>query len=717
MYEAFYGLRERPFNLTPDPKFLYLSDKHKEAFAHLLYGIKNHSGFVMLTGEIGTGKTTICRNLLNQIDPDTEVAFVFNPALNAIELLKKINSEFGIDASADNALELVETLNRYLLDAAARGRNCVLVIDEAQNLTPPVLEQIRLLSNLETEKDKLLQIILIGQPELGEVLALKELRQLNQRITARYHLKPLTEQETLQYIAYRLHVAGGRRKVQFDRKAVRAIFKFSGGVPRVINAICDRALLVGYTRELRTITAQVVRAAAREIRGERLRRSGFWGAAFRRLVPSPGLLLTAIVIVIILYSFVRPLENALNQIASQGLRAPNNNVPAGRSGAMETADASAPAPETPAAPAPAPTPERAAFIDALLALDTGDAVKRAGQVLLEAWKLDKNAAPPEAPSPASIAEFAVRNGLLCESLTPGVDQLLAINLPAFIKIRMGTKDLWLALAGADGESLRVSTGADGLASVTRDELTAYYAKEALILWRDPTPGARVLHPNASGEPVERMKEALRRLGRLPAENTSPVYDPETVAAISKLQEETGLAVDGVAGKQVRMVLASWMPEQPTPGLREMNVPVPEGAAPEAAAPAAPEAAAATPQPETAPAEATPPVPETPAVPEAAPGADAPETEAPADVPVTPEETEDSVMPVEDTQPEAPAEESPTPEATPATPEAAPATPEAAPAAAEASVPSTMAPDAGDIEKPATEPVASNAPLISEEAAP
>jgi len=264
MYEAFYGLREKPFNLTPDPKYLYLSDKHKEAFAHLLFGIKNRSGFVMVTGEIGTGKTTICRNLLNQLDKETDLAFVFNPSLNPIELLKKVCAEFRIETEARNILDLTEALNAYLLEAAAKGRSCVLVIDEAQNLTPAVLEQIRLLSNLETETEKLLQIILIGQPELLEKLAMSELRQLNQRITARYHLKPLSQQETLQYIAYRLHVAGGRKKVYFAPSAIRAVYKASGGTPRVINAICDRALLIGYTKSAH---APPMKSAASRLRG------------------------------------------------------------------------------------------------------------------------------------------------------------------------------------------------------------------------------------------------------------------------------------------------------------------------------------------------------------------------------------------------------------------------------------------------------------------
>lgn len=272
MYEAFYGLGEKPFNLTPDPRFLYLSSKHKEAFAHLLYGIRNRSGFVMVSGEIGTGKTTICRSLLKQLDPDTEVAFIFNPKLSPIELLKTINADFGIASRADTIRGLIDELNSHLLDRAGKGKNCALIIDEAQNLGTETLEQIRLLSNLETETEKLLQIVLIGQPELAEKLALNELRQLNQRITARYHLGTLTRDETLHYIAFRLRVAGGQKKVRFTRSAVRVVHRISRGTPRVINALCDRALLIGYTREARTINPAVVRKAAREVHGMPVRR-------------------------------------------------------------------------------------------------------------------------------------------------------------------------------------------------------------------------------------------------------------------------------------------------------------------------------------------------------------------------------------------------------------------------------------------------------------
>ncbi len=705
MYEVFYGLREKPFNLTPDPKFLYLSDKHKEAFAHLLYGIKNHSGFVMLTGEIGTGKTTICRNLLNQLDPETDIAFIFNPALSAIELLKKINGEFGIDCAADTALELVDTLNQYLLDAAARGRNCVLVIDEAQNLTPPVLEQIRLLSNLETEKDKLLQIILIGQPELAEVLALKELRQLNQRITARYHLKPLTETETLQYIAYRLHVAGGRRKVQFDRKAVRAIYKFSRGVPRVTNAVCDRALLVGYTKEVRTITAAIVRAAAREIHGERVRsRRSVFSQFLRRLVPSPALLVAAVVLVgLIFYGIVRPLENLLEEVTTQNARpAPAQTPSPPRPSTLETANASAPstAPEA----AAAQTSGRSDFITAMLDVEPATALQAASGALLSAWKLDPSATPPEDSSVQALTGFAARNNLSYEVLRPALEQLLAVNLPAFVKMRMGTKDLWIALAGVDGEQLRVTAAPEETVLAARQEFLAYYAAEAVVVWRDPNPAAQVLLPNTAGEPVARLKEALRRTGRLSPENTTAAYDAETAAAVSRLQADTGLLVDGRAGKQVRMVLTSWLPETPTPALRPLDVPVPEPHVQQTAT-VAPQAADAAPtaEPETpaAPEVAAEPAAETPP-PAAAPPDDAFLETAPS--PSPPEPAPASLpedKPMAGTPPAAPAE---TPDAAPA-----PSAETSAPAEIPDAVPARSAETPAQFETPGTAPTPPAAP--------
>ena len=266
MYTKYFGFNEKPFTLTPNPRFIYLSRNHKEAFAHLLYGINNHYGFIELIGEVGTGKTTVLRTLLSQLnDEHYRSALIFNPCLSGIELLRSINQEFGIDASSGFANELLAELNRFLLQENSNGRTIVLVIDEAQNLQPDVLEQIRLISNLETENDKLIQIILAGQPELEMLLHRPDLRQLNQRIAVRYRLRSMSMDETRAYIRHRMEVAGETGGVSFGRYAIKWIYLYTRGVPRMINILCDRALLIAYGDECRSVNAGIVTRAIKEI--------------------------------------------------------------------------------------------------------------------------------------------------------------------------------------------------------------------------------------------------------------------------------------------------------------------------------------------------------------------------------------------------------------------------------------------------------------------
>lgn len=269
MYSKYFGLKEPSFSIAPDPEYLFLSEQHKEALAHLLYGAGESGGFVLLSGEVGTGKTTVCRAFLEQIPDGVDVALILNPAMTANELMLAICDEFRIEVPdrERSVKPLVDRLNVYLLDAHARGRRPVLMIDEAQNLRPKVLEQVRLLTNLETTKHKLLQIFLIGQPELRTLLALPGLRQLNQRITARFHLMPLSRGETDSYIRHRLKIAGVDRPL-FTRAAIKRIHKASGGVPRLINVLCDRALLGTCVRRAALVTAPIVDQAAREVKGD-----------------------------------------------------------------------------------------------------------------------------------------------------------------------------------------------------------------------------------------------------------------------------------------------------------------------------------------------------------------------------------------------------------------------------------------------------------------
>ncbi len=276
MYESHFGFTEKPFSIAPNPRYLYMSAHHREAMAHLLYGIGEGGGFVQLTGEVGTGKTTLCRQLLGEVPPDVDVALILNPRIDELELMQAICDELRIDYPPDASIKkLLDRLNSHLLEVHAAGRHTVLIIDEAQNLSVAVLEQVRLLTNLETTRRKLLQIILIGQPELRETLAQKSLRQLSQRITARYHLRPLNRREMRDYINHRLKQAGCERRL-FTRSAARRIYRASGGVPRLANVICDRALLGAYTRGRQTVSAATASKAAREVRGLPARRPLRW---------------------------------------------------------------------------------------------------------------------------------------------------------------------------------------------------------------------------------------------------------------------------------------------------------------------------------------------------------------------------------------------------------------------------------------------------------
>ena len=261
MYLDYYGLEEPPFNITPDPRFLFFSAQHREAFDHLLYGIENRKGFIELTGEVGLGKTTLCRAVLTNLPKKVHTAMVLNPILSGTQLLRAILKDFGFHVVGRDRLFYIEQLNAFLLGQMQDGYNVAVIIDEAQDLTPEVMEQVRLLSNLETDQHKLMQIVLAGQPELHKRLDNHELRQLKQRIMIRCRLLPLTGDETGQYIAHRLKVAGAKHEVGFDQEAVELIYGYTKGIPRVINAFCDRVMIAGYVAGKRMISASEVRNA------------------------------------------------------------------------------------------------------------------------------------------------------------------------------------------------------------------------------------------------------------------------------------------------------------------------------------------------------------------------------------------------------------------------------------------------------------------------
>jgi len=268
VYLEYYGLTEPPFDITPNPRFLFYGAKHREAFNHLLYGIRERKGFVQMTGEVGAGKTTLCRAMLEQLDDHFATALILNPIMSADELVKAVAVEFGLQVKGLDRLDTLAVINQFLLKQLERRKDTVLIIDEAQDLTDELLEQVRLLSNLETDNRKLLQIVLLGQPELRDRLNNPRLRQLRQRITVRYHLFPLTREEVIRYVHHRLHVSGGNGTPYFTRPALWRVHHYSKGIPRLVNAVCDKALLAGFVQHSERINFQMVGQAIHELEGE-----------------------------------------------------------------------------------------------------------------------------------------------------------------------------------------------------------------------------------------------------------------------------------------------------------------------------------------------------------------------------------------------------------------------------------------------------------------
>ncbi len=453
MYLNYYGLHEAPFSITPDPRFVYLSERHRDALAHLLFGVDKGGGggFVQLTGEVGTGKTTLSRLLLEQLPADARIALVLNPRQNAVELLESICEELHIDIQdkRGSTKALVDALNAYLLDAYAQGLRVVLLIDEAQNLPADALEQVRLLTNLETDTQKLLQILLLGQPELREMVAKPELRQLAQRITARFHLTPLDARETGEYLRHRWRVAGGQ-KFPFEAKAVQRLYQRSGGVPRLLNVIAERALLAGYARDASMIDANLVDAAANEVLPPPARQR-WW----------PWVAVTAVI--------------ALIALAAMQWRA--TPLPA------TVTKRAAPAAVAPQAPAK-PQPPRIDTLDAASLIQligaTGDTPVPAWQSLLGLWALPAESITVDPAGPCTPATAAATE-VHCVQGRERLDTLLALDRPALLRLRGGGAEAWGLLLGADARAARLRIGAR-MFELDRLLLQIHWDGDFVALW-------------------------------------------------------------------------------------------------------------------------------------------------------------------------------------------------------------------------------------------
>lgn len=506
MYTSFFGLDEKPFAITPDPRYLYLSEQHAEALAHLTYGIKEAGGFIQLTGEVGTGKTTIVRSLLQRLPGNCEVALILNPTVSPAEFLLTICDELHVPVPAESRgslKDLFDLLSHMLLDAHAAGRRVVVVVDEAQNLSPEVLEQVRLLTNLETATQKLLQIILIGQPELRDVLARTELRQLAQRITGRYHLDALSAVETAAYVRHRLRVAGGTQEL-FTPGALRELHRLSGGIPRVVNVISDRALLGAFTLEVRTVTRDLVRRAASEVYDRAVLPQGIRLAAILGALAGAGLLVFA------LWQF-------------------------------RASDSPAPTLEPPAAMASA-RPERVSLATLLAAQGNETGTDAAFAHLLALWGMRYEAGTER---PCRQAE---RLGLQCVSQRGALAELKALNRPAILSlIDSGGEEHQVVVSGIDAESVRLALGVEA-PHVPITDLASMWFGDFLLVWRPPVLPARDLRPGLEGEDVRWLRQRLLDLSGTPRapDGSGDVYDQELTRLVEDFQRTRRLSVDGIA---------------------------------------------------------------------------------------------------------------------------------------------------------------------------
>ncbi len=570
MYTGFFGLNEKPFAITPDPRYLFLSERHAEALAHLLYGVTESGGFIQLTGEVGTGKTTVVRSLLEQLPPDTEVALVLNPRLSPHEFLLAICEELRIPLTLEDrgsAKAIIDNLNRHLLKAHSDGRRVVLIVDEAQNLSPDVLEQIRLLTNLETAKQKLLQIILIGQPELRQLLARTDLRQLAQRITGRYHLEPLDQKETRAYIRHRLRVAGGGGET-FTAAATNVIHHRARGVPRLINVICDRALLGAYAREQLRVNRATASRAAREVagRGEGLR----WN-------PRYGWLAGAAAVVIVAYVFAwfslnrqqsspvdRPAvsEAPTNNTVSGAAAAVNLPAPAAEQQTASPMVASTTVGERPAesgGPSPEPTLSPS-LQDILASHETATGTDMAFVTLLGLWGVDYS------PPAGRACEAAESAGLRClyERGTWGF--LLNLDRPAILSLSANDGTLHqVVLASVSPEGLARLRIAGEEFEVSLVELMPMWLGDFLLVWRPAAGSGRVMTPGSDGEDVVWLRQSVSRaLGEEIAAANPTVYDAGLRRAVEDFQRTRRLRPDGVAGARTMIALNSALdlPDRP-----------------------------------------------------------------------------------------------------------------------------------------------------------
>jgi len=552
MYTHFFGFKERPFQLVPNPAYLFLSRSHEEAIAHLNYAISHGDGFVEITGEVGTGKTTLCRVFLEDLDENTEVAYIFNPRLNAVELLRAINDEFGIPSDADNAKDLMDTLNAFLMEKKSQEKNAILLIDEAQNLSKEVLEQLRLLSNLETNTSKLLQIILVGQPELRDLLDAHELRQLRQRITLRWFLTPLSRKETMEYIRHRVNIASKKTEDKFTQSAYHLIYKYSGGIPRLINIACDRAFLTAYGFNRRKVTGGIARSSIKELRarGENTYRVFTKGRVLIGLTALVCLVLTWF------FRFKLPFVYKPGTVDTKNMADSASN--------RDSIERPGPVTKTPGK-----------FEDFLGNLTNRSSRFTAVKTAISLWET----APVINPYLANIDNdtvffqfAATQNNFHFLALNNNPDLIKKLNLPAVLGFLPpgAFSPRYLTLIKMTEKRFILKGGEkDEIISVEPDEMKSYWTGTAYILWKNFFNCKGDIPINAPKESIFTLKMLLRDIG-FKEINLDYSYDDLTRDAVKKIQEKYGIEIDGIVGARTKIVIYNEKKELKIPHIRSFS---------------------------------------------------------------------------------------------------------------------------------------------------
>jgi general secretion pathway protein A len=552
MYLDFYGLKEKPFSVTPDSSFLFRSRYHSEAFNHLLYGIKSKEGFILITGDIGTGKTTLCRALLSELGDKTHSALVFNPNLTETELLRTIIEDLGVEIRKESKKDLIDDLNRFLLACSEKGEAVIVIIDEAQNLSPEVLEEIRLLSNLETEKEKLLQIVLVGQTELQEKLRLPYLQQLNQRISVRYHLRPLEKDEVERYIHHRLMRAGSHGEIYFTPEAIRSIYVHSHGIPRIINLICDKALLAGYIAQKKSITGKMVRDGLADL--------GLESTLPRfNLRWRPGYAIASMLI--ILFLFILQMRGGNRgflptcQLPSQfaEARIPELLISGGMNRLQNAPDLNT---------------DRSSR-------EASDGSRESLVTLLKIWGIQGNRLAQELAfwtddgKQFSFLEKARNFALEATVLKTDIEGIRALNYPCIVELKekhRRSKHSFVTLTELTTEGAVIADPWEGTVTLPLKEFESAWTNLTVIIWRNFDGMSGVMKRGTAHPSVETLKKRLHEIGMLNNYQPDEKFDEQTEEAVKSLQIKYHLRDDGIVGSMTKMVLYRSLPFLHLPGL-------------------------------------------------------------------------------------------------------------------------------------------------------